>query len=70
MIFYLLSHIEAGTLKILAGLFHLLVHLPQCLYEGLRMRNIETVISSSIAAIFFAAFVVGHNFSFVIPIKS
>ncbi|KAL5696972.1 hypothetical protein ACHQM5_031179 [Ranunculus cassubicifolius] len=41
-------HIAAGTLGILAGLFHL----------RLRMGNIETVLSSSIAAVFFAAFVV------------
>ncbi|MFS7946330.1 Photosystem II CP47 reaction center protein [Helianthus anomalus] len=31
---------------------------PQRLYKGLRMGNIETVLSSSIAAVFFAAFVV------------
>ncbi|PHU11563.1 Photosystem II CP47 reaction center protein [Capsicum chinense] len=51
-------HIVAETLGILVGLFHLSVHLPQRLYKGLRMGNIETVLSSSIAAIFFAAFVV------------
>ncbi|KAK5771392.1 hypothetical protein PVK06_047594 [Gossypium arboreum] len=34
------------------------VHPPQRLYKGLRMGNIETVLSSSIAAVFFAAFVV------------
>jgi photosystem II CP47 chlorophyll apoprotein len=51
-------HIAAGILGILAGLFHLSVHPPQCLYIGLRMGNIETVLSSSIAAVFFAAFVV------------
>ncbi|GMY10091.1 thylakoid structural protein [Fagus crenata] len=43
-------HIAAGTLGILASLFHL--------YKELRMGNIETVLSSSIAAVFFAAFVV------------
>uniref|UniRef100_A0A0E0LJL4 Photosystem II CP47 reaction center protein n=1 Tax=Oryza punctata TaxID=4537 RepID=A0A0E0LJL4_ORYPU len=47
-----------GTLGILAGLFHLSVRPPQRLYKGLRMGNIETVLSSSIAAVFFAAFVV------------
>ncbi|KAM0932016.1 putative photosystem antenna protein [Dioscorea sansibarensis] len=51
-------HIAAGTLGILAGLFHHSVRPPQRLYKGLRMGNIETVLSSSIAAIFFAAFVV------------
>ncbi|KAL8248080.1 hypothetical protein R6Q59_009296 [Mikania micrantha] len=51
-------HIAAGTLGIRAGLPHLSVRPPQCLYKGLRMGNIETVLSSSIAAVFFAAFVV------------
>ncbi|KAH0849783.1 hypothetical protein HID58_096095, partial [Brassica napus] len=45
-------HIAAGTLGILAGLFHLSVRPPQRLYKGLRMGNIETVLSSSIAAVF------------------
>ncbi|KAL1119797.1 hypothetical protein V6Z11_D01G126400 [Gossypium hirsutum] len=49
-------HIAARTLGILAGLFHLSVRPPQRLYKGLRMGNIETVLSSSIAAFFFAAF--------------
>ncbi|KAK8925736.1 Photosystem II CP47 chlorophyll apoprotein [Platanthera zijinensis] len=43
-------HIASGTLGILAGLFHLSVRPPQRLYKGLRMGNIETVLSSSIAA--------------------
>ncbi|KAF1894521.1 hypothetical protein Lal_00039607 [Lupinus albus] len=43
---------------VLKNLFHLSVRPPQCLYKGLRMGNIETVLSSSIAAVFFAAFVV------------
>jgi photosystem II CP47 chlorophyll apoprotein len=51
-------HIAVGILGILAGLFHLSVRPPQCLYVGLRMGNIETVLSSSIVAVFFAAFVV------------
>ncbi|CAK9250578.1 unnamed protein product [Sphagnum jensenii] len=51
-------HIAAGILGILAGLFHLSVRPPQRLYKGLRMGNVETVLSSSIAAVFFAAFVV------------
>ncbi|KAM0023512.1 putative photosystem antenna protein [Helianthus debilis subsp. tardiflorus] len=40
-------HIEAGTLGILAGLFHLSVCPSQCLYKELRMGNIETVLSST-----------------------
>ncbi len=51
-------HIAAGILGILAGLFHPSVHPPQRLYKGLRMGNVETVLSSSIAAVFFAPFVV------------
>ncbi|KAL0802720.1 hypothetical protein Bca101_057896 [Brassica carinata] len=51
-------HIAAGALGILGCLFHLSVRPPQRLYKGLRMGNIETVLSSSIAAVFFAAFVV------------
>jgi photosystem II CP47 chlorophyll apoprotein len=49
-------HIAAGILGILAGLFHLCVR-PQRLYNALRMGNIETVLSSSIA-VFWAAFIV------------
>ena len=51
-------HIAAGTGGIIAGVFHLIVRPPQRLYRALRMGNIETVLSSSIAAVFFAAFVV------------
>ncbi len=51
-------HIAAGVVGIIAGLFHLIVRPPQRLYKALRMGNIETVLSSSIAAVFFAAFVV------------
>jgi photosystem II CP47 chlorophyll apoprotein len=51
-------HIAAGIVGIIAGLFHLIVRPPQRLYKALRMGNIETVLSSSIAAVFFAAFVV------------
>ncbi|KAK9019547.1 hypothetical protein V6N11_054065 [Hibiscus sabdariffa] len=54
-------HIAAGTLGILAGLFHLSVRPPQRLFKGLRMGNIETVLSSSIAVVFFAAFVVAET---------
>ncbi len=51
-------HIAAGIVGIIAGLFHLTVRPPQRLYRALRMGNIETVLSSSIAAVFFAAFIV------------
>lgn len=51
-------HIAAGILGIIAGLFHINVRPPQRLYKVLRMGNIETVLSSSIAAVFWAAFVV------------
>jgi photosystem II CP47 chlorophyll apoprotein len=51
-------HIAAGILGILAGLFHLNVRPSQRLYTLLRMGNIETVLSSSIAAVFWAAFIV------------
>ncbi|MBA0738295.1 hypothetical protein Gogos_011677 [Gossypium gossypioides] len=54
-------HITAETLGILAGLFHLSVRPPQRLYKGLRMGNIETVLSSSIVVVFFAAFVVAET---------
>jgi photosystem II CP47 chlorophyll apoprotein len=50
-------HIAAGIIGIIAGIFHLVVRPPQRLYKALRMGNIETVLSSSIAAVFFAAFV-------------
>ena len=50
-------HIAAGIFGIFAGIFHLTVRPPQRLYRALRMGNIETVLSSSIAAVFFAAFV-------------
>ena len=51
-------HIAAGIVGIIAGLFHLTVRPPERLYKALRMGNIETVLSSSIAAVFLAAFVV------------
>jgi len=50
-------HIAAGILGLLAGVFHLTIRPPQRLYRALRMGNIETVLSSSIAAVFFAAFI-------------
>jgi len=51
-------HIAAGIVGIIAGLFHLTVRPPERLYKALKMGNIETVLSSSIAAVFFAAFIV------------
>jgi photosystem II CP47 chlorophyll apoprotein len=53
-----LHHIAAGILGILAGLFHLCVRPSIRLYFGLSMGSIESVLSSSIAAVFWAAFVV------------
>ena len=50
-------HIAAGIVGIIAGLFHLSVRPPERLYKALRMGNIETVLASSIAAVFFAAFI-------------
>jgi photosystem II CP47 chlorophyll apoprotein len=52
-------HIASGILGIVAGLFHITVRPSQRLYDALRIGNIETVLSSSLAAVFFAAFVVG-----------
>jgi photosystem II CP47 chlorophyll apoprotein len=54
-------HIAAGILGILAGLFHLCVRPPQRLYNALRIGNIETVLSSSIATVFLSAFVVSRT---------
>ena len=47
-----MHHIAAGTFGIFLGLFHLSVRPPQRLYKGLRMGNIETVLSSIIVAVF------------------
>lgn len=51
-------HIAAGVLGFIAGFFHLNVRPGLRLYKILRMGNIETVLSSSIAAVFWSAFVV------------
>jgi photosystem II CP47 chlorophyll apoprotein len=51
-------HIASGIVGMLAGIFHLSVRPSQRLYNALRIGNIETVLSSSIAAVFWAAFVV------------
>jgi photosystem II CP47 chlorophyll apoprotein len=53
-----LHHIAAGILGIIAGLFHMTVRPPFKLWKVLLMGSIETVLSSSIAAVFWAAFVV------------
>jgi photosystem II CP47 chlorophyll apoprotein len=50
-------HIAAGILGILAALFHAAVRPPLRLFSALRMASIETVLSSSISAVFFSAFV-------------
>ena len=50
-------HIAAGLLGTIAGIFHIQVRPPQKLYRALRMGNIETVLSSSISVVFFAAFI-------------
>ncbi len=51
-------HIAAGIVGIVAGVFHISTRPPERLYKALRMGNIETVLSSAIAAVFFAAFIV------------
>nr|YP_009561358.1 photosystem II CP47 chlorophyll apoprotein [Selaginella vardei]QAR48778.1 photosystem II CP47 chlorophyll apoprotein [Selaginella vardei] len=51
-------HIAAGILGILAGSSHPSVRPPQRLYKLPRMGNVETVPSSSIAAVSFAASIV------------
>lgn len=51
-------HIAAGILGFVAGIFHLTIRPPQQLYRALCMNNLETVLSSSIAAVFFSGFVV------------
>lgn len=48
----------AGILGMLGGLFHLSVRPSQRLYRALSMGSVETVLSTSIAAVFWAAFVV------------
>jgi photosystem II CP47 chlorophyll apoprotein len=50
-------HIAAGIFGIGGGAFHLKVRPSVRLYRALRMANIETVLASSIAAVFFAAFI-------------
>jgi len=50
-------HIAAGALGLLASAFHLRIRPSDRLFEAICMGNIESVLSSSIAAVFFAAFV-------------
>lgn len=45
-------HIATCTLEILVCLFHLSVRLLQCQYKGLRVGNIEFVLSINIVAAF------------------
>ena len=47
-----------GLSEIIAGIFHITTPPPERLYKALRMGNIETVLASAIAAVFFAAFIV------------
>ena len=54
-------HIASGIIGTLAGIFHLSIRPSQRLYNALRIGNIETVLSSSIAAVFWAAFVVSRT---------
>ncbi|MBW4697890.1 MAG: photosystem II chlorophyll-binding protein CP47 [Aphanocapsa lilacina HA4352-LM1] len=55
-------HVAAGIVGILGGIFHIAVRPPERLYRALRMGNIETVLASALAAVFFAAFVVAGTF--------
>jgi photosystem II CP47 chlorophyll apoprotein len=50
-------HIAAGIVGFVASAYHLTVRPSVRLYEALCMYNVETVLSSSIAAVFFAAFI-------------
>ena len=51
-------HIAAGLFGFVGGVFHLTIRPSIILYRALRMGNIESVLSSSIAADLFASFVV------------
>lgn len=51
-------HIASGILGFLAGIFHFNVRPGARLFRALRMHNLESVLASSIAAVFFAAFMV------------
>ena len=49
-------HIVAGLFGIIAALWHISSYPAPLLYKLLKMSNIESVLSSSIASVFFAAF--------------
>merc|ERR1711933_383341 len=51
-------HISAGLLGFVAAIFHLTVRPSERLFRALRMRSLGSVLASSIAAVFFAGFVV------------
>nr|AEW12964.2 photosystem II CP47 chlorophyll apoprotein [Colacium vesiculosum] len=51
-------HIAAGLFGVLPSVFHINARPPRLLYKLLKMGNIETVLSSSIAAVFWSAFIV------------
>jgi photosystem II CP47 chlorophyll apoprotein len=50
-------HMAAGSVGLIASYFHITNDAPRWLFKTLRMRNIESVLSNSITAVFFAAFV-------------
>lgn len=50
-------HIIAGFLGVIVGPWHITTRPSPILYRTVRMGNIEGVLSSSIAAVFFAAFI-------------
>ena len=51
-------HISAGLLGFIAAIFHLTIRPSEKLFRALRMQNLESVLASSIAAVFFAGFIV------------
>ncbi len=51
-------HIVAGFFGICIGLWHISSRPGPLLYKLLKMGNVEEVLSSSIAAVFFTAFVI------------
>ena len=52
------NHIVAGFFGILSNLWHISSRPGPLLYKLLKMGNVEEVLSSSIAAVFFTAFVI------------
>jgi photosystem II CP47 chlorophyll apoprotein len=55
-------HVSAGLLGFVAAAFHLTVRPPERLFRALRMRSLESVLSSSIAAVFFCRFCCCWNY--------